>query len=102
MKIVPHSRQEWLNVVLTPFKAYAVIAPGLLIVSAMFPHPRHTGATEAEALLVVLFFPCGALLLLAALLFALIGPKGSALPCAVFGVLELILAWHFLPMLASA
>jgi hypothetical protein len=102
MQIVPHNKYDWLRLLVLPFKAYVVIAPLLFLISAQFPRPRHGGPTDAEALLVVCLIPCSLILLLAALLFALIGPKDFALPCAFFGALAFLLAFLFLPMLATA
>jgi len=102
MKILPRSRQAWLGLVLLPFKAYTVLAPILLVLSASLPRPRHTGATEAEALLVFGLFPCSLILLLAALVLALVGPKGKALSCACFGAAAFIIGFLLLPALATA
>ena len=101
MKIIPQSRQEWLGFVLLPFKAYTVIAPLLFSISVSLPRPRHTPATSAEAFLVFGLFPCSAILLLTALVLALVGPKGTALPCAGFGTAAFIIGFLLMPSLAN-
>jgi hypothetical protein len=94
MKISPQSRQEWLAFALLPFKAYTILAPLLFVVSAtLLARPPHTGAADAEVLLVLGLLPCSAILLTAAAVFALVGPKGTALPCAGFGAAAFIIGW---------
>jgi len=100
MKIVPQNKQEWLSFVLLPFKAYTIIAPVLFTISSGFPRPRQAGATGTEALLVAGLFPCAAFLLFAALLLALVGPKGSAPTCLGFGLAALGVGYLLLPSLA--
>ncbi len=102
MKIIPQSGRQWLALALLPFKAYTVIAPLLLFVSVSSPRPPHSSATDAEASLVIGLFPCAAILLFAALVLALVGPKGKALACAGFGAAAFIIGYCLLPMLASA
>ena len=87
---------------LLPFKAYTVIAPVLFLISSGLPRPPHVGASEAEAFLIVSLFPCSILLLFAALILAIVGPKGSASPCFWFGVAGFAIAYSFLPSLANA
>ena len=87
---------------LLPFKAYTVIAPLLFFVSVGFPRPPHSGATDAEMLLLVGLFPCAAILLFAALVLAFVGPKGTALPCAAFGAAAFVIGFWLMPTLASA
>jgi len=102
MHIFPHNKQEWLGALLFPFKAYTVIAPVLFLISDRLPHYPHSGATYAEGILIFGLIPDAAFLLFASLLLSLVGPKGSALPCLVFGLASLIIGVHFLPRLASA
>lgn len=102
MHLFPQNKQEWLGFVLLPFKAYTVIAPFLVVVSASLPRPRHSGPTDVEAFLVVGLFPCSAVLLFASLLLALVGPKGFALPCLGFGAAAFIIGWLLLPCLSTA
>ena len=102
MHIFPHNKQEWLGAVLFPFKAYTVIGPLMFFVSDSFPHHHHSGATWAEGLYLFSLIPCAAFLLFAALILALVGPKGSALPCVAFAAADLIIAYVLLPNLASA
>jgi len=83
MQIIPQSKQDWLRFVVFPFKAYVVIAPLLFFVSAQFPHFRGI-PTEADRFLITSLFPCSMILLLLALIFSLVGPKGFALPCIGF------------------
>ncbi len=101
MQFIPHSKQEWFKFVVFPFKAYAFIAPVLFFIIALVPRPRHT-APEAAAIPLVLLFPCALILLFAALLFALFGPKGHALSCVGFAVAEFIIAQLLLPSLVTA
>jgi hypothetical protein len=103
MQMIPHGKQEWLRFVVFPFKAYAFIAPALLfIIAASFPRSRHSGHPDAAALLLALLLPCSLILLFAAFLFALFGPKGHALPCLGFAAGEIIFFFLFLPTLAVA
>jgi hypothetical protein len=101
MKVLPQSRQEWLGFVLLPFKAYTVIGPLVVVISASLARPRHTGATDVETLLVAGLFPCSAILLFTALVLALVGPKNTALPCAGFGAFAFIIGYLLLPSLAN-
>ena len=101
MNIFPHSKQDWLRFVVFPFKAYVIIAPVLLLVSSELPRPRHSGATDAEVFLVLGLIPCSQILLLAALIFALVGPKGFALPCLGFSLAALILVVLSMPALSN-
>lgn len=86
---------------LLPFKAYTVIGPLLFFISASLPRPRHTGATDVEAYLVFGLFPCSLILLFTAAVLALVGPKGTALPCVGFGAAAFIIGLWLLPRLAS-
>ncbi len=101
MRIFPQSKEDWLRFLVLPLKAYVVVAPVLFLVSFQLPRPLHSGATDAEALLVVSLFPCSLALFLAALLFALTGPKGFALPCAAFGLAAFAIGFFLLPGLAT-
>jgi hypothetical protein len=101
MKMIPHDQKGWLRVLLLPFKAYVIIAPVLLMISEKFPRAPHSGATDAEIRLVILLMPCAVLLLIASLLLALAGPKGSAFPCFGLGVAAIVLLVYFLPALAN-
>jgi hypothetical protein len=100
MKIIPKGGQEWLRLVLLPFKAYTVIAPILFAISACCPRPPHGPATDAEVLLVVGLIPCAVTLLFTSLVLALVGPKGTALPCAGFGMAAFIIGFLLMPTLA--
>jgi hypothetical protein len=102
MHILPQNDDEWLGFMVFPFKAYTVIAPLLFLVSAQLPRPRHSGATDVEAFLIMGLFPCSAILLLAALALAFFGPKGSALSCLGFGLVGFLVGFLFLPCLATA
>ena len=101
MHICPHSKQDWLRFVAFPFKAYVVIAPMLFLISVQFPRPRHSGPTDAEVFLILSLFPCSLILFIAALVFALAGPKGFALPCVGFGAAAFIIGFLFMPRLAT-
>ena len=61
MPLLPNNKQEWLNTVLFPLKAYTVIAPTLFEISVRLPRPRHSGATDIPLvplpLLAGLIFP---------------------------------------------
>ena len=100
MMMIPHDREGWLRVVLLPFKTFVVIAPVLLLISENLPRPRHSGSTPAEFLLVFGLLPCGVRLLFAALLLTLVGPKGSAVSCAGFGLVAILLLIMLSPSLA--
>ena len=102
MQIIPHSKQGWLRFAVLPFKAYVLIAPILFLISIRLPHPRHSGATDAEVFLVLGLSYCSIILFLAALIFALAGPKGFALPCVGFAVAAFIITCLLLPSLASS
>jgi hypothetical protein len=91
MQIHPQSKRDWLRLVVLPFKAYVVIAPLLFLISIQLPRPRRSGPTDADVFLINSLFPCSLILLFAALLFALAGPKGLALPCGVFGAVAFII-----------
>jgi len=102
MHIFPHNKQEWLGALLFPFKAYTVIAPVLFLISDRLPHYPHSGATYAEGIMILGLFPDAAFLLFASILLSFFSPKGSALPCLVFGLAALIIGIHFFTRLASA
>jgi hypothetical protein len=102
MQIFPRNRQDWLKTVLFPFKAYTIVAPLMLMVSAYFPHPQHFGATDTETFCGLLLFPCSLVLFSAALILAFVGPRGSAFSCAGFGVIAFIIGFLFSPCLARA
>ena len=102
MKIIPHSKKEWLSFALLPFKAYVVISPVLFFISSSLPRPRHTGATDFEAYLVLGLFPCSMILLFASLVLAFVGPKGAALPCAGFGAVAFFIGFLLLPSLVHS
>ena len=100
MQIIPHGRQDWLRVVVFPFKAYVVISTLMFFVSATFPHPPHSGGTWAESFYLGSLIPCGLILLLAALLFGFFGPKGHALSCAFFGLAACLICAFISPILS--
>ena len=102
MHLLPQNKDEWLGLMVFPFKAYTVVAPLLFLVSAQLARPRHTGATDVEAFLIIGLFPCSAILLLAAFALAIFGPKGSALRCLGFGLAAFAIGFLFLPSLATA
>jgi hypothetical protein len=102
MQIIPLNKQGWLRALVFPFKAYVIIAPVLLLISVQFPHPRHSGATDAEAFCVVSLGPCCLVLLLAGMLFSIFGPKGHAASCFGFAFATVILIFMLLPELATA
>jgi len=104
MHILPQNRQEWLEALLLPFKAYTVIAP---LMSGIFFHwlensasYRHFGLDAADAYPMLLMFPCSAILLFAALVSALVSSKGNALSCVGFSIAALLLGYYLLPPLA--
>ena len=100
MQIIPHSKQGWLRFAVLPFKAYVFIAPVLFQISIRLPHPRHSGPTDVEEFLLLGLMLCALILFLAALIFALVGPKGFALSCVGFAVAAFIIASLLLPNLA--
>ena len=101
LHICPRSKQDWLRFLAFPFKAYAIIAPVLFLISVEFPRPRHSGPTDAEVFLILSLFPCSLILFIAALVFACTGPKGFALSCAGFGAAAFIIGFLFLPSLST-
>jgi hypothetical protein len=101
-RIIPHGKENWLRFAVFPFKAYVVIAPILFLILSLIPRPHHSGLPEALALFLVFLFPCALVLLFAALLFALFGPKGHALDCVIFAIAAFFIAAMILPSLATA
>lgn len=105
MHALPQNRQEWLASLLFPLKAYTLIAP---LMSGVYFHwvnnPAHYrhfySPTEADAYPMWLMFPCAAILLCAALGFAVAGSKANARSCAGFGIAALVLGYWLLPPLA--
>jgi hypothetical protein len=55
-----------------------------------------------EGLLILGLFPCSIILLYTALILALASHKRSAISCAGFGVVALIIGFWYLPGLAAA
>ena len=102
MRILPQTKLDCLRLAVFPFKAYAVIAPSLILVLAPFLHTRHSGPAEALVLVVLSLFPCAAILLLAALVFAIVGAKDFAISCAGFGAAAFVIGYTLLPSLATA
>jgi hypothetical protein len=102
MDIIPHSEQAWLRFLVFPFKAYAVITPLLLLISARFIHTGHSGPAEQQVLLVFSMFPCSLVLLLAAFFFAIAGPKGLAISCTGFGAAAFVIGYALIPGLCTA
>jgi hypothetical protein len=92
MQIIPHSKHDWLRFLMFPFKAYACNATILFFFFIQFRGPRHTHLLDALAFLLLGSFLDAAILLLAALLFSLFGPKGHALSCCGFAVSAFVLA----------
>ena len=101
MRVLPKTGEDWIRLLLLPFKAYPIIATLCLMISVSLPHPRHSGATEAEAFVVLGYFPCALILLITALFFSLSGLRKPALSCLGFGVLSFFIGWFWLPALAS-
>jgi hypothetical protein len=101
MQMVPHSKEEWLRFLVFPFKAYVAIGPVLFGIVASIPLPRLT-AGEAAIPALELLFADALILLIAAGLFALFGPKGHALSCVGFAAVALIVALALLQSLAAA
>ncbi|HET7624367.1 MAG TPA: hypothetical protein VFM25_03805 [Verrucomicrobiae bacterium] len=57
---------------------------------------------DVEGMLVFGLIPCSAFLLFTALLLAIVGPKGSALPCLGFGVAAFVIGYLLMPALSVA
>lgn len=101
MLLFPHTKHEWLRVVLFPFKAFTVIAPVTFFVSVSLHPTRRFPATHAEELFTALLLYDAVILLLAAWLLGLTGPKGFALPTAGFGLAAFLITFLVLmPALA--
>jgi hypothetical protein len=106
MHIFPRNRQEWLAALLFPFKAYTVIAP--LMYEIFFhlcdSYYRHYYPSDENAfvIMMMLMFPCSAILLFTALVLTLAGPKGTARSCVGFGIAALVLGYYLFPELAHA
>ena len=103
MQIIPHSRHDWLRLFVFPFKATIIISPVLFfVVECIFPHSRRNPLGAAVMPLITALLYSGLILLLTALLFAIFGPKGHALPCVGFAVAAFITVALLLPLLAVA
>ena len=79
MQILPHNRRDWLKVVLTPSKAYTVIAPVMFFLSRLWP-------TNTDKLFLISLYYDSLVLLAAALIIRIMGPRGFALSAAIFGL----------------
>ena len=101
MHLLPKNKQEWLNTVLFPLKAYTVIAPTLFVISVRLPRPRHSGATDMEVFLAMSLGVCSVILLLMAVVLALVGQKVHALSCLGFAIAEFLIGGLLTPSLAS-
>lgn len=102
MDFFPKNKQQWLRILVFPFKAYVVAAPILFCISSCFPRPRHYGATEGEESVILFMFPCAVVLIFGALVLALFRFKREAMICAGFGIGGLIVGYLLLPPLARA
>ena len=101
MQLFPHTKQEWLRVLLFPFKAFTVIAPVMFFVSVSLQPTRRISPTHAQELFPVLLLYDALILLFAALVLRCVGPKGFALPTAGFGLAAFLITMVFLlPALA--
>ena len=100
MQIFPHTKHEWLKAILLPFKAFVVIAPILYQISVALHPYRRFPATDFEFMLTAFTFYDAVILLFAALLLAVGGPRGYALPAVGFAVAGLILGQFMLVGLA--
>jgi len=98
MRVLPRNKQEWIDLILFPFKAYVVVAYVWLQICARLQGPRHYGGTEAEAIVALGFFPCSLVLLMAAAIMAVVGPRGAAIPNAIFGGVAFVIVWASLPV----
>jgi hypothetical protein len=97
----PQGRQGWLRSALLPLQAYTIFAPVLEFFLSLHRNPHDASANE-EVWLIVGLFPCGILLLWAALLLALCDKRPIARACLGFGVAGLLLGYVLLPVLARA
>jgi hypothetical protein len=94
MHILPRNRKEWLEILLFPFKAYIFIAPLMVAITVECFTPYNVRTPE-QVFVILGLLPCSAVLLVAALVLALVGPKGTALPCLGFALAALIV-WFIL------
>jgi hypothetical protein len=101
MQIIPHSKQDWLRLLVFPFKAYVIIAPLLFLISIQFPRPRISGATNSEVFYLVSLLPCSLILLLSGLISSFAGRKHFAFSCFGFSLAALVVAVVFLPRLSN-
>lgn len=100
MQILPYTKHQWLKAALFPFKAFVVIAPIIFQISVSL-HPYHRfPATDFEALLDGLLFLDGVVLLFAALLLAVGGPRGHALPAVGFAIAAFVVGEFLLVAMA--
>jgi len=103
MHILPKSRQDWLDVLLSPFKAYTIITPLVIFTFCRFPLVSGKDPDGSPLLLLVFgLFPCSAFLFFAGLLLTIIGSKNSARSCFGFGVAAFIIGWFLFPGAATA
>jgi len=95
MHILPHSKQELVGAVLFPLKAYVVIAPVMFFVSRIWP-------TDADQIFVISLLCDSFILLAAALVLRIRGPRGYSLSAAGFGFAALVVTYlALLPLLAA-
>jgi hypothetical protein len=100
MQIIPHNRHDWLRFLMFPFKAYVVMTPVVYFIVAAVLWPRRV--PDYAFPIIGLLFLCGLILLFAALVFAIFGPKGHTFSCVGFAVAAIIFAMILLDMLGSA
>lgn len=102
MRVFPDKPIERVKLLVFPLKVYVVVAPILFLISSQAPRPQHYGATEAEIYIVIGLIAADLVLLLAAIAFALHGPRRVALPCLWFALAGILIAILLLPTLPTA
>lgn len=87
LKLSPHSRDAWIRFLVFPIKSFVLISLASSIVLGFFPS-LNTSTPNAAELFAELtarpLYACAAILMVAALLFAVFGPKGHAFLCVGF------------------
>ena len=102
MRIIPTSKQEWWNLLLLPFKAYAVIVPIWCFIY------RSESFRIGEAQMMVMdyifwgFVLCIPIFTLAALIQVLANQRRPAIVSLVFALAIPVVAFFLLPMIALA
>ncbi len=100
MRVLPKSASEWVAFALLPFKAYTVLAVICLFIRGA-GLPPHSGGGDAAAIVVLGYFLCALVLILAAVIQVFTGPRGAALSSIGIGAAAFVIGWWLLPLLAT-